>query len=346
MRIDCNLFPVNGTPDKGSRRASRAECTVGTWLRAGRFHATTTRLQNDMGGKKKASNAELLARGKKTVEQAITADDSWEDASALLAQEQAARDAADAAEKAATKQEQTAAKQEQTAVKQEPPASKQRKKKTKGEAAATAPAPALPVKKLTPMEEKREEIRRKVEAAQKARAEETRNAFKKESAADRSAGEADVLGTREQLASERRQARAAANGGRGRATKEEEKPILAESTPSEANAQHPDETLEEWTAVGDVRGYFERTRVGFHPGVSCDQTGKVPIIGFRFMLRREHLDATLHPYGYDVCEEAWLEMAPATQETFERIPPPNWASDDAPLLQPLKRHFAYQSSGL
>jgi len=120
--------------------------------------------------------------------------------------------------------------------------------------------------------------------------------------------------------------------------------ILREATPSETNQQFPDETLEDWHAVGD--GGFARTRLGFHPGVSCDRSGKIPIVGMRFQLALIHLDPRVHPYGYDVCEEAWCEMPAAEQAQFSRIPPTHFASDESPLLQPLRRHFAYESSGL
>jgi len=281
-------------------------------------------------GRKKASvsTAELLARSKKGLDEA----GSWEDASAMLAEEAAERDAKESEEKAAARLEKAETKAPPPQDSSDNSSAKGKKKK---KSKADAGAPVAPQKSATDL--KREEIQRKVEAAQKARAAETRRAFSKDTKED-AAFVDEIMGTRGQMAQERRQGRST------RVVAEEPKAILMEASPSAANQQHPDETTEEWHAIG--RGGFERTRVGFHPGVSCDRTGKVPIVGDRYQLGQQHLDPRIHRFGYDVCEEVWLEMPPEEQATYERIPPEHFASDEEPLLQPLKRHFAYQTSGL
>lgn len=286
------------------------------------------RVPHTIMGRKKTSvsTAELLARGKKTIQSAVD-DESWEAAAEMLAEEQAARDAKEAEEKAAVRVEEKA-----RAVTEPPtaaPVAVAAASARKGKKKKTNDVPAAPPTATT-ADSRKDEIRRKVEAAQKARA-----------AAD--AG--NEMGTRETLAQERRQARAAQNAARNAAQVEEvNKPILAEATPSTANQQQPDETLEEWLACAS--GGFERLAVGYHPGVSCDRSGKLPIVGRRYQLQLSQLNRSFYPFGYDVCEDVWEEMPPEEQETYDCIEPVQYASDETPLLQPLKRHFAYEESGM
>lgn len=300
-----------------------------------------------MGKKKSLSTAELLARDRKSVE--VAAEDSWEAAAALLAEEQAAANAIEEAQKAAARLEK-AEQGDESEVPQPSAADKTRKKK-KGKRDDTTPV-VPPVAAKSAMEQKRDDIRRKVEEAQKARAAAMRSGADPKVKTSNMASDDTMVtdnampsntGSREHLAAQRR---AAAKSKAAAVQLEAEKPILAEATPSVANQQQPDETFEEWDAVGISCGGFARTAIGYHPGVSCDRSGKVPIVGVRFQLKPECLDPRVHPYGYDVCEAVWERMPPEEQQTFLRIMPSHTASDEVPLLQPLKRHFAYQSSGL
>ena len=130
-----------------------------------------------------------------------------------------------------------------------------------------------------------------------------------------------------------------------------EQPLLSEVPPHPRHVWVADETLEEWAAVGG--GGFERARLGYHPGTSCDRTGAHPIVGVRYQLAPPDLlqqpeafneFRRRYPYGYDLCEEAYWEAPPAERARYVAVPPPVHASDVAPLLQPLRRHFAYSSS--
>ena len=120
--------------------------------------------------------------------------------------------------------------------------------------------------------------------------------------------------------------------------------VYGDPQPLPVDEQHPVECIEEWHAVSG--GGFARTAIGYHPGVSCDRTGQLPIVGTRYQLAARHLDPRVHPFGYDVCEAALIAMPAHEQSKYERIPPPCFASDEAPLLRQLQPHFAYVASGL
>ena len=278
--------------------------------------------------KKPLSTAELLKRNQKSVEE--VADDDWEDAAAILAREQRAADEAAAVEAEAARQ---------TKANGMPPLPNSRNldgNDTKSQPRSQAPRKESQGKKAKERREKREAGER-AQAAAAMRAAFDRNAKPDGLPVPSAADSARARALRER----REQQRSASDAAKAA---EAEKPILAEASPSDSNRQQPDETLEDWHAIDS--GGFARSSVGFHPGVSCDRTGANPIVGQRYQLREEHLDVRVHPYGFDVCEMAFVQMRKQEQATFEAIAPTHFASDDCPLLRPLRPHFAYTASGL
>jgi len=54
---------------------------------------------------------------------------------------------------------------------------------------------------------------------------------------------------------------------------------------------------------------------GFHPGISCDRSGKNPIVGMRFHLRGSEP-------SYDLCQAEYDKLDDAEKGLYEAIPPP------------------------
>jgi len=54
---------------------------------------------------------------------------------------------------------------------------------------------------------------------------------------------------------------------------------------------------------------------GFHPGISCDRSGMIPIVGMRFNLRGSEP-------SYDLCQAEYDKLDDAEKGLYEAIPPP------------------------
>ena len=285
------------------------------------------------GRKKKPalSTAELLERSSQNKAHAGGASkeqaDSWEDDAALIAAEQDSESAAPEVESA-----------EAQALREEHAATR---KRVEAEVATRRAEAAKAAKEASKAAKAAQEA---VAEAMAAKRKKSRGKGKPPAAAVQDAdpqlsaqtARANPRPDRVEPAAQRSHAATAADAPPTR-------PLLEEvPAPSAVHVQPPEELVEEWQMAAG--GGFEPRLLGVHPGISCDVTSQIPLLGMRYQLGAEECDAAAHPHGYDVCAQVHAKLSPAEQARYDEIPPPCMA----PLAYVLgsREHRTYVLMGL